>query len=151
MPHLTQSDVNFGHLATQNDDSLSFTRTSNVMGLKSLQGYDQNLAQSTMSSAAMPWAPNSVDTRCHVCSKPFSKLFRRKHHCRQCGKLSCDPCSNIKDFVSGYQDKKVRICTMCNAANIDQKRTKQSQMRNMVMSATTIKNPPPKRPWSNNK
>ena len=68
LPHLSQSDVNFGHLATQNDDSLSFTRTSQVVGLKGMMTqFDQNLAQSTISSAAMPWAPNTVENRCHVC------------------------------------------------------------------------------------
>ena len=37
------------------------------------------------------WTPNSAATACEVCAKGFGML-RRKHHCRQCGKLVCKAC-----------------------------------------------------------
>ena len=70
--------------------------------------------------------------------------MRRRHHCRQCGGVVCNPCSNTRDYVSGYKDEKVRICSICNAKNVDARRTFQRLKKDMVMSAKTIKNPPPK-------
>jgi hypothetical protein len=46
--------------------------------------------------------------------------------------------------VSGYKDVKVRICILCNKKNIEFKKTMAKAKQNLVMSALTIKNPPPK-------
>ena len=72
---------------------------------------------------AQKWCPNQTRANCTVCKSKFGTLFRRRHHCRQCGSLVCDPCSNIRDYVTGYKDIKVRVCTFCNSRNIDTKRT----------------------------
>ena len=58
-------------------------------------------------------------TNCNVCDGRFNILFRRKHHCRQCGTLVCDACSRVRDYVAGYKDKKVRICTHCSQAKLE--------------------------------
>ena len=87
------------------------------------------------------WNPNSFTTKCQVCHSRFSKILRRKHHCRQCGSLVCNDCSNVRDYVPGYKDKKVRVCTFCNTKNLDLRRSKMQANPNQVMSATTISNP----------
>ena len=46
--------------------------------------------------------------------------------------------------MSGYKDVKVRICTQCNIKNTGFKKTMAEAKKNLVMSALTIKNPPPK-------
>jgi hypothetical protein len=36
---------------------------------------------------------------CVLCAKPFG-VFNRKHHCRKCGRLVCEPCSSKKLVLS---------------------------------------------------
>ena len=38
------------------------------------------------------WTPNRAVRGCQVCAAPFSAV-RRRHHCRQCGKVVCKSCS----------------------------------------------------------
>lgn len=45
----------------------------------------------TSTKTVAPWVPDSSNSHCMICSKPFSLLFR-KHHCRRCGKLICGEC-----------------------------------------------------------
>ena len=96
-------------------------------------------------NSAAKWVPDTLKRNCEICNVKFSKFFKRRHHCRQCGGVVCDPCSNTKDYVSGYKDKKVRICSLCNAKNVDTKKVVQKAKKNMVMSAATIKNLPNKK------
>jgi predicted nucleic acid-binding Zn ribbon protein len=96
-------------------------------------------------NSAAKWVPDTLKRNCEICNAKFSKFFKRRHHCRQCGAVVCDPCSNVKDYVSGYKDRKVRICSLCNAGNLEMKKVVQNAKKNMVMSAATIKNIPPKK------
>ena len=65
------------------------------------------------------WQPNMTAPNCQVCDVKFNVLFRRKHHCRQCGNLVCNGCSQTRDYVSGYKDTKVRICNICSNAKLE--------------------------------
>ena len=122
-----------------------------MIGISSSQldllGYSQATPQHNHSAqleySGVKWTPNTQTNNCSVCNSKFG-FFKRRHHCRQCGVLCCDPCSNIRDYVSGYKDQKVRVCTLCNAKNISQKSTVGQAKKNLVMSALTIKNPVPK-------
>ncbi len=58
------------------------------------------------------WVPNDVHIACQLC-KAYFNLFRRKHHCRSCGKLICYGCSSNNEYVSGYGDTRVRVCEAC--------------------------------------
>lgn len=40
------------------------------------------------------WMPDSSSEFCMACSKPFLPFIRHRHHCRMCGCLFCDACSN---------------------------------------------------------
>jgi hypothetical protein len=66
------------------------------------------------------WKPNSSSStkgeKCTCCGSSFS-LFVRKHHCRMCGNLVCDPCSGQKKLLPrlGYHGTKVRVCDTCDA------------------------------------
>lgn len=42
------------------------------------------------------WQPDEEASHCLRCNVAFS-LFRRKHHCRRCGKVVCATCSNNSD------------------------------------------------------
>ena len=60
-----------------------------------------------------PWDRDESIMNCYVCMTKFS-FFIRKHHCRACGNIICDKCSQYKKPVPiyGYY-KPVRICKRC--------------------------------------
>eukprot|EP01091_Cochliopodium_minus_P001152 TRINITY_DN1102_c0_g1_i1.p1 TRINITY_DN1102_c0_g1~~TRINITY_DN1102_c0_g1_i1.p1 ORF type:complete len:204 (+),score=24.33 TRINITY_DN1102_c0_g1_i1:19-630(+) len=64
------------------------------------------------------WQPDWQASSCTSCSIDFS-LFIRKHHCRNCGKIFCDSCSQYKMnlFHLGYSTQQ-RVCKICiNSTN----------------------------------
>ena len=55
----------------------------------------------------------AVDT-CRLCSLEFG-LLKRKHHCRHCGEVICDNCSQFRFILeneSGGKGKR-RVCSLC--------------------------------------
>ena len=81
------------------------------------------------------WIPNETLNHCIVCNKFFG-MFRRKHHCRQCGILVCQDCSPYKDYVAGYRDLKVRICRNCTLFKV--KRIKENDRLKKFNSAKSM-------------
>eukprot|EP00009_Paramoeba_aestuarina_P016616 CAMPEP_0201533350 /NCGR_PEP_ID=MMETSP0161_2-20130828/52934_1 /ASSEMBLY_ACC=CAM_ASM_000251 /TAXON_ID=180227 /ORGANISM="Neoparamoeba aestuarina, Strain SoJaBio B1-5/56/2" /LENGTH=583 /DNA_ID=CAMNT_0047937301 /DNA_START=31 /DNA_END=1782 /DNA_ORIENTATION=- len=60
------------------------------------------------------WQPDSAARYCKKCREEFG-FFLRKHHCRGCGYIFCDPCtSNSVQFPEewGYSEKQ-RVCVKC--------------------------------------
>lgn len=59
------------------------------------------------------WVPDSDCDQCTQCNSLFTML-RRRHHCRNCGRIFCGRCSNNELSIPelGY-DKKVRVCNLC--------------------------------------
>eukprot|EP00035_Acanthoeca_spectabilis_P025192 m.457283 g.457283 ORF g.457283 m.457283 type:complete len:407 (-) comp21225_c0_seq1:92-1312(-) len=59
------------------------------------------------------WVPDSKVNQCMVsgCGLKFS-LVNRKHHCRNCGKVVCGPCSASKAILN--QNKPERVCKVCH-------------------------------------
>lgn len=45
------------------------------------------------------WTPDSQSNYCTSCQSPFDPLFKRKHHCRLCGNVFCDDCSNTRSLI----------------------------------------------------
>lgn len=82
------------------------------------------------------WLNDAVVDNCYNCQSKFT-LFNRKHHCRACGKIFCNKCSNFytnlphnyiafpkkpKNFTGyikkqigliNYSDNKERVCLYC--------------------------------------
>jgi hypothetical protein len=44
-------------------------------------------------AAPVRWVPDNETQECGICKKQFG-VFRRKHHCRQCGQIFCADCMN---------------------------------------------------------
>lgn len=71
-------------------------------------------------SAAPPlWRPKQVSSTCVLCRTGFS-MFRKPHHCRNCGHIVCPDCSDrlwpAGMLPSTYhdQEKIVRVCYACH-------------------------------------
>ena len=72
--------------------------------------------------APATWIPDARVRRCFACNVEFS-FWRRKHHCRSCGRIFCDACSNARERIPSYfcADQAVaehpeqprRVCIAC--------------------------------------
>ncbi|VIO96650.1 Uncharacterized protein BM_BM5439 [Brugia malayi] len=59
------------------------------------------------------WVPDSDCEQCTACSAQFT-LVRRRHHCRNCGRIFCSRCSaNSLPLPELGYDRKVRVCNLC--------------------------------------
>ncbi|XP_043925247.1 lateral signaling target protein 2 homolog isoform X2 [Protopterus annectens] len=59
------------------------------------------------------WIPDSASSHCMSCKAAFT-LLRRRHHCRNCGKIFCSQCSRHMTHLPQYGLMKlVRVCTHC--------------------------------------
>ncbi|XP_076469937.1 lateral signaling target protein 2 homolog [Babylonia areolata] len=59
------------------------------------------------------WVPDDQSTMCMSCKTPFT-FVRRRHHCRNCGKIFCGRCSsNAVSLPHFGHSKPVRVCNHC--------------------------------------
>ena len=59
------------------------------------------------------WMSDSAATSCLLCGAPFT-FFRRRHHCRACGRLVCETCSEAKIVLKNSRfTKPVKVCDPC--------------------------------------
>ncbi|XP_015520780.1 lateral signaling target protein 2 homolog [Neodiprion lecontei] len=62
---------------------------------------------------APAWIPDQDAPRCMACHAAFT-VVRRRHHCRNCGKVFCGRCSNNNVPLPRYgHTKPVRVCNRC--------------------------------------
>ncbi|KAK5600963.1 RUN and FYVE domain-containing protein 2 [Crenichthys baileyi] len=59
------------------------------------------------------WLKDKDATHCKLCEKEFS-ISRRKHHCRNCGEIFCNSCSD-NELPLPASPKPVRVCDTCHA------------------------------------
>lgn len=71
---------------------------------------------SSVSNGSSGWTPDKMASQCRGCSREFS-ITRRKHHCRNCGQIFCNNCSDhvvpLPGEVGGTLGKPVRVCDTC--------------------------------------
>ncbi|XP_065827912.1 lateral signaling target protein 2 homolog [Oscarella lobularis] len=59
------------------------------------------------------WLSDETSVGCSDCRVAFT-LIRRRHHCRNCGKIFCAPCSsNVASLPHFGYDRPVRVCNQC--------------------------------------
>ncbi|KCV71256.1 hypothetical protein H696_02206 [Fonticula alba] len=64
-------------------------------------------------SLAAVWVPDKLAGNCMVCRTTRFTLFRRRHHCRKCGRVVCGPCSPHRFYLPGFGNSPQRICDLC--------------------------------------
>jgi hypothetical protein len=91
--------------------------------------------RSTLPRKIQKWVDDKDVKFCYKCKTEFG-FFLRKHHCRLCGKIFCDACSNYRDaipknllsddskrgtwndyvqsYISGIDIEKHRACLYCH-------------------------------------
>jgi len=63
------------------------------------------------STTGRVWEKDKEVAACKICCKEFN-IARRKHHCRNCGGIFCDKCSDNKMELPSSANK-VRVCDNC--------------------------------------
>lgn len=63
------------------------------------------------------WQPDQAAVECHNCASPFT-LFKRRHHCRFCGLVVCDNCSQRRLAAPDEPKVGLRACTQCYRAAV---------------------------------
>lgn len=72
----------------------------------------EDLKESQQIMKEAQWADDKDVTNCRQCEKAFS-VSRRKHHCRNCGEIFCNECSENKMPLPSSA-KPVRVCDTCH-------------------------------------
>ncbi|KAH6782737.1 RING/FYVE/PHD zinc finger superfamily protein [Perilla frutescens var. frutescens] len=61
------------------------------------------------------WVPDEAVSKCTACGTDFS-AFNRKHHCRNCGDIYCDKCTQGRTALTADENAPVvRVCDRCLA------------------------------------
>ncbi|XP_020254417.1 LOW QUALITY PROTEIN: protein FREE1 [Asparagus officinalis] len=61
------------------------------------------------------WVPDEAVSKCTSCAADFG-AFVRKHHCRNCGDIFCDKCTQGRiALTADEQAQPVRVCDRCMA------------------------------------
>lgn len=81
-----------------------------------LTGTEQDIFKCTCLVVSKPrWVPDDDAFICYKCAAKFTAV-RRKHHCRQCGRVFCTQCCNSKMRLRhlSYQSLE-KVCVLCQA------------------------------------
>ncbi|KAI1294715.1 Pleckstrin homology domain-containing family F member 2 [Halotydeus destructor] len=62
---------------------------------------------------AAVWIPDSDTKKCMHCNKTQFTMINRRHHCRNCGRVTCGNCSKNKFLIKTQSMKPVRVCDSC--------------------------------------
>ncbi|ETO16375.1 hypothetical protein RFI_20976 [Reticulomyxa filosa] len=74
---------------------------------------NSSLASSSLdSNSEVFWVPDKNCKECMECKKAFS-FITRKHHCRNCGRVVCNECSQHSFALAENPSKAVRVCNKC--------------------------------------
>ncbi|XP_070185659.1 RUN and FYVE domain-containing protein 2-like [Littorina saxatilis] len=72
----------------------------------------EDLKEAQQQTKEFQWASDETAPHCKQCTKEFS-ISRRKHHCRHCGDIYCNECSDNKMPLPS-SSKPVRVCDACH-------------------------------------
>lgn len=72
---------------------------------------------------AAVWIPDAEASICMHCRKTQFTVLNRRHHCRKCGAVVCNPCSSKKFLLPAQSSKPLRVCLSCYDTLSNQSRT----------------------------
>ncbi|XP_059179247.1 myotubularin-related protein 3-like [Physella acuta] len=101
---------------SQLDDFMSDSEAGEMSSLGSHPASDASWENVDENEAKIVlWVPDSAVTHCAGCDGIFW-IGRRKHHCRNCGKVFCADCSNfLAPVPHQHLNKPERVCRKCHS------------------------------------
>ncbi|CAG8488388.1 3451_t:CDS:10 [Diversispora eburnea] len=129
------------------DEYLSAKRTLRIDGTVQLKRKDSHQKRIVESYLAPIWIPDSKADKCMNCSEEFT-IFKRKHHCRACGKVVCHDCSTRNFTIPGTSEREDQLARACDAcfftmfpdAHRDEDKTSRTRVLNQTTSSNTLSN-----------
>ncbi|XP_018915374.1 RUN and FYVE domain-containing protein 2-like isoform X1 [Bemisia tabaci] len=111
MKYVTLQEEHF-QLQTQfRDLERTLEEVGAQLSMSKLQIEDLKESASQARSDAQ-WVDDKQASKCHACAREFT-LARRKHHCRNCGEIFCNACSdNTMPMPSSAKPE--RVCDTCH-------------------------------------
>ncbi|XP_038629954.1 RUN and FYVE domain-containing protein 2, partial [Scyliorhinus canicula] len=73
----------------------------------------ETIKEANKALQGLVWLKDRDATSCRLCEKEFS-MSTRKHHCRNCGEIFCNACSD-NELPMPSSPKPVRVCDTCHA------------------------------------
>ncbi|XP_067858774.1 RUN and FYVE domain-containing protein 2-like [Heptranchias perlo] len=78
----------------------------------------ESIKEANKALQGLVWLKDRDATSCKLCEKEFS-ISTRKHHCRNCGEIFCNTCSD-NELPLPSSPKPVRVCDTCHALLLQQ-------------------------------
>lgn len=115
--HILKTVFNCNTLSSEPTTSVSTKSTSigGMNGLSPISGTSNSVARmDNIESLDRPrWIPDDESPICMSCQAIFT-FMRRRHHCRNCGRVFCGQCSSNTVPLPHYgHEKPVRVCNHC--------------------------------------
>ncbi|XP_065657046.1 FYVE, RhoGEF and PH domain-containing protein 2 isoform X3 [Hydra vulgaris] len=73
---------------------------------------DEVISNDIVGQKAPLWVKDEDVTMCMLCTLKFGLIYR-KHHCRGCGRVICDKCSNYRSILAYAGNQLQRLCYSC--------------------------------------
>nr|KAJ0218803.1 hypothetical protein LSAT_V11C300129470 [Lactuca sativa] len=78
------------------------------------------------------WVPDEASTKCTTC-KTYFGAFVRRHHCRNCGDIFCDKCTQGRIALTTEENaQQVRVCDQCMAEEEMEKKVRITESKSNV-------------------
>jgi len=77
-----------------------------------LRKSEQVMRQLLVSRQPPAWRPDAESPECTLCGTAF-RITLRRHHCRHCGEVVCDPCSRGRLTLENLNLPDARVCDDC--------------------------------------
>ena len=107
-----------GETSPQKDDQDSIAEAKHTILQRITSILDQGgkVSSSDLSDSAFKqfWMPDSNCRECYECGAKFT-TFKRRHHCRICGRIFCANCCNLDMIKKHKDDIDLRVCQYCAA------------------------------------
>lgn len=71
------------------------------------------MKEGDLGKKAPAWVRDEAVSMCMLCDVMFTK-FRRRHHCRACGRVVCGHCSSFKAALEYKNGKLEKVCQVCH-------------------------------------
>lgn len=101
-------------------------------------------------ASKFPWIPDDKAPFCLSCKSQFKFPFKRRHHCRKCGKVFCSSCSsNRMPVPENGEYQPVRVCHDCFLVlQMETKKPQVAAVPSLTKKPIYAKTPPDtKRNW----
>ncbi|KAL5283961.1 ZFYVE28 family protein [Megaselia abdita] len=116
--HVNGNDIesvinnNHGREMARKNSNPSTSSTFSSSSNRSSPANNNNNNSNTRASPPI-WIPDQEAPSCMGCTTQFT-AFRRRHHCRNCGRVFCGSCSNTSAPLPKFGlIKAVRVCRQC--------------------------------------